>query len=193
MTLLSVRLMKTLVPLSYFAFLAIVVLSATGCSGDPPIDQTRFALPENAQKTMLQLAESLNKTRRDAIKTLEVELQASVESGRQDDAKAIEEQISSLEGEMFIEVFLAGGEPKDFSLEDRSSPAPTQQTNLSLPENAQKITVQLAETLNKTRRDAIKALEIQLQSAMENGRQGDAKAIKEQISSLEGAIFISTL
>lgn len=193
---------------SRFAFLAAIAMSVTGCSDTPPFDQTHFQLPESSQEIVLALEKGLNEARRRAIEALEVEHQASVGTGRLDDAQAIKREITRLESEIGLESFLgesshADNEQQVLSLEDFPVVDDTEQTPLILPENAQKIRVQLAETKNKIRLVVVKALAVELEAFMETARNVDkkaawlqhgyAKAIMEEISSISGRMTIEAL
>ena len=196
--------MKFMHEWSRFALLAAIAMAVTGCSDTPPFDQTRFPLPEIAQERVLALEEGLNKARRRAIEALEVEHQASVGTGRLDDAQAIKREITRLEHEIFLESFLRGSSNADneqqvVSLEDFPVVDDTEETPLILPENAQKIRVQLAETENKIRLVVVKALAVELEAFMETARSVDkkaawlqhgyAKAIMEEISIINGEMI----
>ncbi len=193
---------------SRFALLAAIAMSVTGCSDTPPFDQTRFQLPESSQEIVLVLEKGLNEARRRAIEALEVEHQASVGTGKPDDAQAIKREITRLEHEIFLESFLGGSSNADneqqvVSLEDFPVVDDTEETPLILPENAQKIRVQLAETENKIRLVVVKALAVELEAFMESARtvdkkaarlqHGYAKAIMEEISSIEGSMMSDAL
>ena len=191
-----------------FALLAAIAMSVTACSDTPPFDQTGFPLPETAQELKLELENGLNKARRRAIEALEVDHQASVESGRLDDAQAIKREISSLEGEIRFESLFwesphGDNEQQNVSLEDFPVLDDTDDPPLILPENAQKIRVQLKETLNKIRLVIVEALMVELQACMESAKHVDAKAcrlqhgyakaIMEEISSIQGSMIATSL